>query len=462
VLVAILRRFRSRLALRIYLASLAQVGAVILGFVLLVRMDGPRGHPGDARRARFVVESVAEELNDKEALDRELDRVRRMLNASISIYDEGGRELATSEGMAPSPPPPRPPPRFFGLRLPPPKHRTRALELPVRLPGGQVGRAVYTVTEPDGPPPWHDAMILALTLVVVSVASLLTARSLARPLARLSKAARAFGAGELDARAGLARSDEIGEVAIAFDEMADRVKGLLKAERELLANVSHELRTPLARIRVALDLAAEGDADMAREALGEIAEDLAELERLISDVLTAARLDLASASMASGIPPLRSELVDARELLDRAASRFRGAHPDRPFEMDVAPDLPALSGDPVLLRRVVDNLLENAHKYSPRADTSVELLASAGDGWVRIEVRDKGVGIAPEDLPRVFEPFFRGDRSRTRATGGLGLGLTLTRRIVEAHRGAIELSSAVGGGTQAVVRLPVAEEEPAS
>src|SRR5262249_22481855 len=151
--------------------------------------------------------------------------------------------------------------------------------------------------------------------------------------------ARAFGGGDLRARVGEARRDELGDVARAFDEMADRVTDLLRAEKELLASVSHELRTPLARIRVALDLAAEGDAEEAREALADIAGDLDELERLISDVLTAARLDLGDGSSARGVPPLRREPIDVADLLAHAGSRFRAAHPERTLRVNVAEDL---------------------------------------------------------------------------------------------------------------------------
>ena len=450
-----MRRPGSRLALRIYLAGLAQFGAVILGFWLVVRSLAPPG-PGGPREARFAVGGVVERLGDGAAVARELERVRDELGVRVVIQDEAGQVLASTERDARATPPDAAP-RLGPPRRPPPS-RVRELEIPVRLPDGRAGRAVYLSPDP-GPraPPSRDlVVIIALVLVVVGVASLLTARSIARPLARLSRAARAFGAGQLDARVGLARSDEIGEVASAFDEMAGRVTDLLRAEKELLANVSHELRTPLARIRVALDIAAEGDAEAARESLGEIAEDLGELERLISDVLTAARLDLASGAGASGIPPLRRERVDVRELLDRAAARLRSAHPKRALVVELAPELPDVDGDPVLLRRVVDNLLENAHKYTPRAEESVVLRAARDGDEVRIEVRDRGIGIAPEDLPHVFRPFFRADRSRTRATGGLGLGLALARRIVEAHHGAIQLESTAGEGTRACVRLPIA------
>ncbi|HEX8791247.1 MAG TPA: HAMP domain-containing sensor histidine kinase [Polyangiaceae bacterium] len=239
--------------------------------------------------------------------------------------------------------------------------------------------------------------------------------------------------------------------------LANRMASMLRAERELLANVSHELRTPLARIRMALALASEGNAEIARQSFSDIAEDIDELERLVADILTAARLDLSDAFKA-GIPPLRRERIDPGQLVAHAASRFRGAHPERSLRVDVADGLPSVEGDPVLLRRVVDNLLENAHAYSERGADPVELLArveTAGGRGLAIDVVDRGIGIAPADLPHVFTPFFRADRSRTRATGGLGLGLTLAKRIVDAHGGRLELASHPNEGTRARVWLPV-------
>jgi signal transduction histidine kinase len=314
---------------------------------------------------------------------------------------------------------------------------------------------------PAHPPSSSAALpIVVFVLIVVGVSSWLLARTLTRPLRRLSQAARDFGAGHIEARVALARRDELGDVSHAFDEMADRVAALLHAERELLANVSHELRSPLARIRMALALASEGNADVARESFADIAEDIDELERLVADILTAARLDLADASTA-GIPPLRCERVDPGDLVVQAASRFRASHPERTLRVDVGQTLPPIQGDPVLLRRVVDNLLENAHKYSEHPGDAVQLVARIdghegqdGEG-LAIDVIDRGVGIAPEDLGRVFLPFFRADRSRTRATGGLGLGLTLAKRIVDAHGGRLELASAPNEGTRARVWLPV-------
>jgi signal transduction histidine kinase len=285
-------------------------------------------------------------------------------------------------------------------------------------------------------------------LVLVGISAVLTAAWLGKPLAALSSAARRLGGGDLNARVELHRNDELGDLAIAFNEMAARVETLVRGQRELLANVSHELRTPLARIRVALDLAAEGSAEDAAKSLLGIAGDLAELERLTSDILTSARLELST-----GQPPLRVERTAARELIAEAAERFRSAHPQRRLDVDDRAGEAAVEVDRMLLRRALDNLLDNAAKYSTAA---VALCAAVKDGTVSIEIRDSGPGMSAGDMSSLFTPFFRADRSRARQTGGLGLGLLLSRRIVEAHGGSLEIESAPGQGTVARITVPLA------
>jgi signal transduction histidine kinase len=315
--------------------------------------------------------------------------------------------------------------------------------------------------------PTRGLLFIGAVLVGLALGSWPLARSIAAPVERITAAARALGEGQLDARARVTARGELGELGRTFDEMAARLQALIAAERELLANVSHELRTPLARIRVALELAAEGDAERARRALGEIGEDLIELDRLVGDVLEAARLE------AQGAAALRVEArdLDPAALVADAAERFRAAHPDRLLEVEVAAALPPLRGDPALLRRLLGNLLENAAKYSDRgipvtlsarsARTGPGVVARTGPGVVELEVRDQGIGIAPEDLPRLFMPFFRTDRSRARGTGGTGLGLVLAKRIAEAHGGSIAARSGPGEGTAFTVTLPVAGPVPA-
>ena len=189
------------------------------------------------------------------------------------------------------------------------------------------------------------------------------------------------------------------------------------------------------------------------ESLADIAEDLNELERLVEDVLTTARLDHSASQSSGATPPLRRERIEAQTLVDKAATRFRSARPHHRLEVHVEGALPCLEADPVLLRRALDNLLDNAGKYS-EPDTPVLLHARPLLEALEVEVTDRGIGIDPDDMPHLFTPFFRSDRSRARKTGGVGLGLALARRIVVAHGGTLSLESQPGQGTTARVTLP--------
>ncbi len=324
---------------------------------------------------------------------------------------------------------------------------------------------------PRRPPPgtWGPlATFLASGVFIVGAGAVLGWRWMAQPLAELSGVAWALGSGNLKARARLSRSDELGELGRGFDDMAGRIEGLLLTQKELLANVSHELRTPLARIRVALDIASEGDAVAARGSLEEIAVDLGELETMVDDILTSTRMDLQSDTQRGAGFSLRRKPVSPSSVAEQASERFRARYPERRLSVGVADALPLIEVDATLFRRVIDNLLDNAHKYSPggapitlvvdRAQWRALGVNGRAAGAVVFEVADQGMGIAPADLPRVFEPFFRAERSRSRGTGGVGLGLTLAKRIVEAHGGRIEIDSAAGRGTRA--RVSVGAELP--
>ncbi|MFO0737970.1 MAG: HAMP domain-containing sensor histidine kinase [Labilithrix sp.] len=312
--------------------------------------------------------------------------------------------------------------------------------------------AAEIASQPPAPP---MVFVAAVILVVVGVGAFFTARSIAQPLAVLSETSRAFGKGNLEARTKSTRRDEFGDVARAFDDMADRLARLIVAERELLANVSHELRTPLARIRVALDIASEADPKSGAISLADIAQDLAELERIVEDVLASARLSLDTGASSGGKLPMRTQPGDVRALLDKSVALFQLAHPSRELEVKLPDSLGTMDADPVLLRRVIDNLLENAHKYTDKPERKITLTAKVEGGKAIVDVIDRGIGISEADQKRLFEPFFRVDRSRARSTGGLGLGLLLARRIVEAHGGTLTIASVLDEGTTATVTLPV-------
>lgn len=428
------------MALKIYLIGLVQF--VIVAAALEVDHQMRRSPPPWAAQGQFVADGIAPVLGDPAALQAEVDRIGRTLAWTIDVRDPSGALLAHAD----------PPPDRRGST-----HQTPRGVVTIHGKDGRTAEMAY-VTHPKGHPPGPPWLGLpgVFVLLVVGVAAWLTARSLAVPLQKLADTTRAFGRGQLDARASMSRSDEIGEVAKAFDDMATRIAKLLQAERELLANVSHELRTPLARIRVALDLASEADPRHAMESLQEIAQDLAELERIVDDVLASARLALDASAPTSSRPALfvRAERLDTQALLDKSVARFKAAHPERPLDVRLDEGLPPIMADAVLIRRVFDNLLDNAHKYTDEAKAPIALEAHADGDAVVIDVKDQGIGIDEADLGRLFEPFFRADRSRTRKTGGLGLGLALARRVVDAHHGTITFTSAVGAGTVARVRLP--------
>jgi signal transduction histidine kinase len=396
----------------------------------------------------WMVARACELRGDPAGLERELATYRDRLRLPLAVYDAGGALVATGAPPAPGEASPR------GLG----RGEVRRLGAGWFVAGCHdgAGRLVaYGVGRRALPRPTLAAPAAALfaALGALALASVPLARSIAAPLERLAAAARSFGAGDLRARARLRRPDEIGDVALAFDDMAERTAALALAEKELLANVSHELRTPLARTRVVLELAADGDAEATRGYLTEIARDLSELERLVDDVMTAARLDLAAGHAGAQGPRLHLRAVPLGELVRAAAARFREAHPDRALVVSAAPSLPAVIADPVLVRRALENLLDNARKYSA-PPSAVELRARRLGDRVLVEVCDDGIGIDEADLPRLFTPFFRTDRSRARATGGIGLGLALTRRIVAAHGGTIRVESRPGEGTTVAFTLP--------
>lgn len=423
---------RSRLVLRVYAMGLLQFAIVVSGIILLSRQ------PHHVSHTMANAQYVADVLHGAPDPAWEIAHAHSTLGTGFALVADDGELLA----------------RAGDVDVPTGGSVESGATPPTRLVLRD-GRGAALYAKPDRPPP-SPTVPLVLILVVTALVSWVAARSLVTPLTALSSAARRFGQGDLSARASLDRRDELGEVAVAFDEMAERVTHALRAEKELLANVSHELRTPLQRIQIALELAREGDAEIARASLGDIAEDLGELERIVDDVLTAARLSLRkSGTLSPSRAPLRLETMDVGVVVRRAVARFRSAHPDRPLNVSLVDSEVAVVADPVLLRRVVDNLLENAHKCSDDPRSEILLSTTAVSGRLSIVVADHGIGIAEDDLSRVFEPFFRADKSRTRGTGGLGLGLALSKQIVDAHEGSLSVASQVHRGTVATVSLPL-------
>lgn len=287
----------------------------------------------------------------------------------------------------------------------------------------------------------HDRLLMMLTAGMIAVfwtAHRVMTRAL-RPLRALQEGVQRIAAGDLDVALENRTRDEFGALTGAFNTMAARVKEMVKARDQLLTDVSHELRSPLTRLKVALALLP----DSAKKAQAE--SDTAEMEAMITELLEFERLRDPRA--------LRTEPTDLVALARAAAAPFADGPPG--VRVVAAPDSIALDVDADGMRTVLRNLLGNAVKYALPDSREIELSVRREEASVVLSVADDGPGIPDDDLPRLFEPFFRVDRSRSRKTGGYGLGLSICKRIVEAHGGHIAAANNPGRGARVTVTLPV-------
>ncbi|MEV0615351.1 ATP-binding protein [Nonomuraea sp. NPDC050404] len=282
----------------------------------------------------------------------------------------------------------------------------------------------------------------AIVLVLTVGVSMLLAGPVLRPLRAVTEATQRMRAGDRSARAQVRARWEVAELATAFNEMSEHLARIERQRTDLVNDVSHELRTPLGTIRGWLVAAQDGVADLDPELVESLLEETLVLQHLVDDLQDLAAADARELR-------LRPVPVDVGELLTQV-----GGSADRTTTIQVATsgDL-RLHADPVRLRQAVSNLVTNAVRHTP-ADGRITLRARHAGDEVVIEVSDTGSGIAPEHLPHVFDRFWRADRSRNRATGGRGLGLAITRQLVEAHGGTVSVASTLGAGTTFTLRLP--------
>jgi signal transduction histidine kinase len=267
---------------------------------------------------------------------------------------------------------------------------------------------------------------------------------LTSPVRSLQKAVERFGHGDLGARATSNRRDELGQLARAFNRMADRIETLLAAERRLLLDISHELRSPLARLGVAVELARSGDNRDA--ALNRIQKESDRLNSLVGQLLQVTRAEGDPNSLLRD--PIRlDELV--QQLVEDAhiEAEARGCR----LQYEVREPV-MVEGDPELLRRAIENVLRNAIRYSPR-DSVIEIEVKREGDRAVVRIRDHGPGVPEEAVSRLFDAFYRVESDRNRASGGIGLGLSIARRAVELHKGSIQASNA-DPGLEVTIQFP--------
>lgn len=298
-------------------------------------------------------------------------------------------------------------------------------------------------------------LLVALGAAILgAVFSVAASRTLTAPLTQLAGAARAIGAGKLDQRVASHGSDEIAEVAVAFNEMATQLQEAETLRRNLVADVAHELRTPLSVIQGNLRAILDDVYPLNKEEVTRLYTQTRLLSRLVNDLHELAQAEAGQLSLNIALTDLRPLL---QEMLDIFAPMAEDV--DVTLQAQLTPTLPAVLVDSVRLRQVFHNLLANALRHT-HAGGQVTIRSQMDAKTIRIAIHDTGDGIAPEHLPYVFDRFYRADRARARDTGGAGLGLAIVRAIVQAHGGQITAeSTGEGHGSTFTVILPLPTEE---
>jgi signal transduction histidine kinase len=288
--------------------------------------------------------------------------------------------------------------------------------------------------------------------VVAIILTTALSRRILRPVEALTEAARRMERGDLSQRVAVQTNDEIGELAHAFNSMADGLARLEQLRRNMVTDVAHELRTPLSNIRGYLEALQDGVTQPSPEVIGSLHDEAMLLTRLVNDLQELALAEAGQLKLVlqpTAVEQIISQVVSVMQ--PTAASKGLG------LQADVQQNLPPVMADPGRVAQVLQNLINNAMTYTQAGGTiTVTASPGASAAEVQLSVRDTGIGIAPEHLPFVFDRFYRVDQSRTRATGGSGLGLTIVKQLVEAHGGHVWAKSTLGQGSTFLFTLPVA------
>jgi signal transduction histidine kinase len=337
-------------------------------------------------------------------------------------------------------------PRLLGRRL---SERELSAGVPIRVRGERVGTLIMAIPAGTFNPleqafsqSVRDSILLAgaIALIIALGLGILFVRRLARPLEELRVAAEQISQGRSPPRVHITSNDELGRLGRTFNQMAESLQRSEALRRQLILDIAHELRNPLMVQQSHLELLLDNVVPPTPEQLQTIYEQNLLLGRLVRDLQLLALADAGELQIVR-VP------TQFREILQRVIAHIHPTLEEKQIalEAQIADDLPTVAVDPQRIEQVLLNLLDNACRYTPPGGKIV-LSAYREDGAVHVSVRDGGPGIAPEDLPHIFERFYRGDKSRARSSGGTGLGLSIAKALIEAHGGRIWAENAPQGG----------------
>lgn len=285
-------------------------------------------------------------------------------------------------------------------------------------------------------------IIVSITIILLIVFSLIFSalRRLLHPLKALINSTNAVASGNFDVTVPVRGSDEFSVLSDSFNNMVSAIRTMLFQKKQLLNDVSHELRSPLTRIKIALELLPSCDSKT------DIIHDVREMEIMIDELLETARLEQAPASVVH-------ERIDIVALMRELTIQYHDG--GNPLEIETGLNELILNGNRELLRKAFRNIIENAIKYSASCNLPVRIAIYTTDKHAQVDVIDHGCGIDEKSIDQIFEPFYRADFSRTRDTGGYGLGLYICKRIIDSHNGTINVDSVAGKGTTVTVTIPL-------
>lgn len=345
---------------------------------------------------------------------------------------------------------------LIGLRLP---DNELARGMPILVNGRQVGTLlVATLDVPSSPINEFRRSVSLSVLIsggIAGVVALLLGSLLffqvIRPMRQLSRAAHGIAAGDLTQRVSLNSDDEVGELAYSFNTMAESLQRMEQQRQNMVADIAHELRTPLSVIQSNVEAMLDGVLPASPEELESIHQETVLLNRLIGDLRT---LSLAEAGQLT----LDKQPIDLGDVVARVVEKYRLRAEEHGVTLsaEIAPRLPQVLADAARVEQVVVNLVENALRYGVSSSGRVMLGARVVPGGVEAWVKDAGPGILPDELPHVFERFWRSEKSRSRQTGGSGIGLALVKQLTEAHGGRVSVESTPGQGATFRIVLPIA------
>lgn len=422
----------------------------LVAFAVIGQVVGMRafGHGGPFEKTstwQLREAREAYEAGGVPKLQAYLDRVDKHFQVEHHLTDIAGRDIATGEDRSAwlTQKHPRPLPWPFNMfRDLGHRGEVHVMVAPASV---DVPFRWIVVAQPGNFDPWTFLPYYLLVFLALAGLCWLLAVNIVTPLRSLAGTVDRFGRGDLSARVNSPRKDEIGNLARAFDEMAERLETLLTAERRLLQDISHELRTPLARLSFAAELSRTAeDRNAATERLK---KEIGRLTDLVGALLQVTRAEGDPSSRNLTDLPLDNFL---REVVDDCAveAEARGCR----VQLE-APESLHFRGDRELLRRAMENIVRNAIRYAPEG-TPVEVKLATDHDDAEISVRDYGPGVPEAELPKIFKPFFRVDESRDSSTGGVGLGLAIAHRAVTVHHGTMTAKNA-GPGLLVSIELPL-------